>query len=75
MYGCMVFQEVRGLWIPPGTRVPDRCELPCGCWEPNLDSLQEQPVLFTTEPSLRPSGLSACCTQAEEPKFRSPGTP
>lgn len=25
------------------------CQLPCGCWELNLDLLQEQQVLFTTE--------------------------
>ena len=30
------------------------CELPCGCWELNLDPLEEQPVLLTTEPSLQP---------------------
>jgi len=23
----------------------DSCELPCGCWESNLGSLEEQPVL------------------------------
>lgn len=29
------------------------CQLPCGCWELNLDLLQEQQVLFTTEPTLQ----------------------
>ena len=29
------------------------CELPCGFQEPNLDSLQEQSVLLTAEPSLQ----------------------
>jgi hypothetical protein len=30
------------------------CELPCGCWELNLDPLEEQPVFLTTEPTLWP---------------------
>lgn len=34
------------------TEVTDDCGPPCGCWEPNLNPLQEQPVLSTTEPSL-----------------------
>ena len=34
------------------TEVTGSCELPCGCWELNLDSWEEQPVLLTTEPSL-----------------------
>ena len=34
--------------------VTDSCELPCGCWESNPGPLEEQPVLFTVEPSLRP---------------------
>jgi hypothetical protein len=32
-----------------GTRVTDGCELLCGCWELNLDLLQEQLVLLTAE--------------------------
>jgi hypothetical protein len=31
----------------------DSCELPCGCWELNPGTLEEQPVLLTTEPSLQ----------------------
>ena len=31
-------------WIP-GSRVTDGGEQPCGCYEPNLGPLQEQPVL------------------------------
>jgi hypothetical protein len=38
----------------PETGVTDSCELPCWCWELNLDPLEEQPVLLTTEPSLQP---------------------
>jgi hypothetical protein len=41
-----------------GTGITDGCELPCGCLELNLDALQEQPVLPTTEPSPQPNVLS-----------------
>jgi hypothetical protein len=30
------------------------CEPPCSCWELNSGSLEEQPVLLTSEPSLQP---------------------
>jgi hypothetical protein len=36
----------------PGSTVTDNCELAFG--EPNLDPLDEQPVLRTTTPSLQP---------------------
>ena len=32
------------------------CEPPCGCWELNSGTLEEQSVLLTTEPSLQPQG-------------------
>lgn len=35
-----------------GTRVIGSCECPCVCWKLNLNSLEEGPVLLTTEPSL-----------------------
>jgi hypothetical protein len=38
-----------------GTGVTDNCELPCGCWDSNPDSLKKQQVLLTTKPSLQPS--------------------
>ena len=38
----------------PGTEVTDGHELPSGCWELNLDPLEEQPVHLTAEPSLQP---------------------
>ena len=41
----------------PGTGVMDGCKPPCGCWELNLDPLEEQPVLLTTEISLQPLKL------------------
>ena len=34
--------------------VTDGCEPPCGCWEMNSGSLEEQPVLLTSETSLQP---------------------
>ena len=38
-----------------GLRIPlDGCEPPCGCWELNSGSLEEEPVLLTPEPSLQP---------------------
>ena len=36
-----------------GTGVTDGCEPPCACWELTLGSLEEQPVLLTTESSLQ----------------------
>jgi hypothetical protein len=35
--------------------ITDGCELPCGCWELNSGSLEEQSVLLTAEPSLQPN--------------------
>ena len=41
-------------------RAPDLiigvCEPPCGCWELNSGSLEEQTVLLTSEPSLQLGG-------------------
>lgn len=53
MYVC----ALHSAWCPqrskhdvglPGTEVTKGCELPYGCWEVNLGSLQEQHVLLTT---------------------------
>ena len=33
--------------------ITDVCEPPCGCWELNSGSLEEQSVLLTAEPSLQ----------------------
>jgi hypothetical protein len=41
--------------VSPG--VIDSCELPCGC-ESNPGPLEEQPLLFTIEPSLQPQDLN-----------------
>lgn len=40
-------------------RVTGSCRLPCGYWELNRGPLEEQPVLFNTEPTLQP--LEAGC--------------
>jgi hypothetical protein len=37
----------------------DDCEPPCGCWELNSGSLEEQSVLLTSEPSLQPQILGS----------------
>jgi hypothetical protein len=43
--------------MSPGATVTDSCEQSCDGWERNPDSLQEQQVLLTTEPSLQPFPL------------------
>jgi E3 ubiquitin-protein ligase NEDD4 len=49
--------------------ITDSCEPPCGCWELNSGSLEEQSVLITAEPPLqpgsplkRPQGNEACAS-------------
>ena len=37
--------------------IADGCEPPCGCWELNSGSLEEQSLLLTTEPSLQPKAV------------------
>ena len=44
---------------PPGTGVINGCELPCVCWELNLDPLEKQQLFLVTEPSLQPSKNTA----------------
>jgi hypothetical protein len=51
----MPISACKGQERSPATRGSDSCELLCGCSEPSPSSLQEQPVLFTTDPSLHPS--------------------
>lgn len=36
----------------PGSDVTDTCDPPCGCWELNPSSLEEEHVLFTADPYL-----------------------
>lgn len=50
MYGCAVYSEAS-----PETRVSDGCEFSSGCWELNLDPLQEQQMLLTPESHLSSS--------------------
>lgn len=55
---------VRNPWISKegirydGTGVAESCELLCGFWESNLDLLEAQLVILTTEPSLQPLAYS-----------------
>lgn len=47
--------EVRGgHWIPWNWST-DVCESPCGFWEPNMGSLEEQLKILNSEPSLHPN--------------------
>lgn len=56
---CLVPTESRGCWGPWNWSYKVS---PCGCWEYNLDPLEELPVWVTTEPFLQlqcaPSQLS-----------------
>lgn len=45
-----------GHQVSLGSGVTDGCEVPCGFWELNLGSLQEQSVLLASEPSPLPPG-------------------
>ena len=55
-YVYLVPMEVRrGPWIPLlGVAITGSCELPCECWDLNPGPLEEQQVLFTSEPQLQP---------------------
>ena len=53
LHAWCVYRPERGNWIP-GTGVLDDCETPCGYWELNPGSLEQQPVLLTAKPSLHP---------------------
>jgi hypothetical protein len=46
--------EARRELESPGSEVIDGCEPLCGCWESNLDPLEEQRVLSTAECPLQP---------------------
>lgn len=46
--------ELRGGIRSPRTGGTDRCEMPCGCRDPNPGPLEWHLVLVTTEPSLPP---------------------
>lgn len=66
VHECFTCMYVCALHIPvgsPGPEVTDGCELPCGCLELNLGTLQEQPVVLTTKPSLQSLFLLALIYQ------------
>ena len=48
-----------GVRSPP-SEVVSSCELPGGCWEPNLAPLEEQQMFLTTEPSSQPLDRILC---------------
>lgn len=51
-YKCTQYSQRPEVGIrSPGTGITEDYELPCGCWNPNLDPLQEQQRILTTEPS------------------------
>ena len=51
---CVVPKEAkRGKRILSRMGITESCELPYACWEANLDFLEEQPELLTTEPALK----------------------
>lgn len=51
VYACPVLQKPEEGLRSSETPAVDGCQLRCGCWELNLDPLQKQQVLLTTEPS------------------------
>jgi hypothetical protein len=51
-YSCLQTHQKRA-----SDPITDGCEPPCGCWELNSGSLEEQSVLLTAEASLQPLGL------------------
>jgi hypothetical protein len=59
MHWCFAWMHVgryKGVRFPE-TGVRDNCKLSCGCWELNLDPLEEKPMPLTAEPSLQPQDL------------------
>lgn len=51
---CLVPSQVRrGYQIPLELEL-DSCDQLCGYWEFNIGSLEQQPVILTTKPSLQP---------------------
>lgn len=59
------FCVYRSLWESekirsPGNEITDGYKLQCGCWEPNLGSLKEQPVLLNAGPPLEPLHFNMC---------------
>jgi hypothetical protein len=53
----------------PGTGVTDSCKLPCGCWKLNPSALEEQPMLLTAEPSVKPLFVLFICLVFHETEF------
>lgn len=45
--------ESRGCWTPLELQLQGGGLAPCGCWEYDLDALEEYPALITTKPFLQ----------------------
>ena len=59
-HGCAWYPQRPEEGVPsPGIGITDRCDPPCGCWESNLDPLEEQSMPLTSEPSLQ--DFNFCC--------------
>lgn len=56
-YACSVCRSQKRVSYSPKTGVTDSCKQPCGSWELNVGPLEEQPMLLTAEPSLKPLTL------------------
>lgn len=51
-YKCTQYPRRPEVGMPsPGTGITEDYELLCDCWDPNLDPLQEQQMILTSEPS------------------------
>ena len=50
---CSCFQTLQNR---ASDLIADGCEPPCGCWDFELRTSEEQSVLLTAEPSLQPEG-------------------
>lgn len=53
--------EARGEHCIPWNWSIDVCEFPCGFWEPNMGSLEEQLEILNSEPSLHPKATHFLC--------------
>jgi hypothetical protein len=61
LYACSASRIEKTALCPNRTGIRDGCEPPCRCWESNLGPLEEQPVLLTPEPLLKPHHIFCGC--------------
>ena len=53
LYLCLINMVARGGHQIPRTRIVDMYELPCECWVPSLDLLQEQKMFLSAKSSFQ----------------------